>query len=102
VWDPGKRSLAELIKTGKKKGILITSFLGGNSNSTTGDFSLGIKGFFIENGAIVHPISEMNMAGNHLTLWNKLVELGNDPWPYASNRTPTLKLEAVQCSGSKG
>lgn len=101
VWQGGKHTLEEMIKD-TQKGILITSFLGGNSNSTTGDFSLGIKGFYIEKGKISQPVSEMNMAGNHLELWNHLVELGCDPWPYSSNRTPTLRFEDVQCSGGKG
>jgi len=100
IWTGGDSDGAALIKT-MKKGIYITGFLGGNSNSTTGDFSLGIRGFYVENGAIVHPVSEMNMAGNHLELWKNLVEVGNDPWPYASNRTPSLKFENVQCSGSR-
>ena len=101
VWQGGEHSLEDMIKD-TRKGILVTSFLGGNSNSTTGDFSLGIKGFYIEKGRIARPISEMNMAGNHLELWNHLVALGNDPWPYSSNRTPTLRFENVQCSGSEG
>ena len=79
--------------------ILVTSFLGGNSNATTGDFSLGIKGFYIKDGVIQHPISEMNVAGNHLKFWKKLVEVGNDPWTYSSNRTPTLRFADIQCSG---
>jgi PmbA protein len=101
VWQSGDRKKDEIVKA-TKKGILVTSFLGGNSNATTGDFSLGIKGFYIENGELKHPVSEMNIAGNHLTLWNDLKEVGADPWPYSSNRAPTLRFANVQCSGSKG
>ncbi len=100
VWTGGKRDAAEMIKR-MKKGIFITSFLGGNSNDTTGDFSLGIKGFFVQNGAPIHPISEMNLAGNHLTFWNALKEIGSDPWLYSSNRAPSLRFEKVQCSGGE-
>ena len=59
------------------------------------------RGFYVKKGAIVHPVSEMNIAGSHLELWNRLVEVGNDPWVYGSNRTPTLRFSDVQCSGSK-
>ena len=45
---------------------LVTGFLGGNSNGLTGDFSLGIQGFRVRNGAIAEPVAEMNMSGNHL------------------------------------
>lgn len=101
VWKGGKRD-SDAMVSGATRAILITGFLGGNSNSTTGDFSLGIKGFLIEKGEVIHPISEMNMAGNHLSLWKDLAEVGSDPWPYASNRAPTLRFSNVQCSGSKG
>ena len=99
VWTPGTRDASAMIKD-VKKGLLITSFLGGNSNSTTGDFSLGIKGHYIENGKLMYPISEMNMAGNHLEFWKSLQEVGNDPWIYSSNRSPTLRFTDVQCSGA--
>ncbi len=99
IWKPGNRSVKEMIK-GMTRGIYITSFLGGNSNSTTGDFSLGIKGHFVENGKIIHPVSEMNMAGNHLEFWINLAEVGNDPWSHSSNRAPSLMFKDVQCSGA--
>ena len=44
----------------------------------------------------------MNIAGNHLELWDHLVEVGNDPWRYGTNRVPTLRFSDVSCSGSKG
>ena len=99
IWQPGNQSVKEMIK-GMARGIYITSFLGGNSNSTTGDFSLGIKGHLVENGKIVHPVSEMNMAGNHLKFWGNLAEVGNDPWMHSSNRSPSLMFKDVQCSGA--
>jgi len=99
VWAAGKRDAATMV-AGLKKGIFVTSFLGGNSNSTTGDFSLGIKGFHVVKGEIAHPVSEVNIAGNHLSFWKDLSEVGRDPWPYGSNRTPTLRFDDVQCSGS--
>ena len=101
VWGAGKRD-ARAIVAGLDEGIFVTSFLGGNSNRTTGDFSMGIKGFYVKDGEIVHSISEMNIAGNHLKLWNQLAEVGDDPWLYGSNQVPTLYFRDVQCSGSKG
>jgi len=101
VWGAGKRD-AKTILAGLDEGIFVNSFLGGNSNRTTGDFSMGIKGFYIKDGKIVHPVSEMNIAGNHLELWDRLVEVGNDPWRYGTNRVPTLCFSDVSCSGSEG
>jgi PmbA protein len=98
VYEPGKRSLDELLAA-MGTGILVTSFLGGNSNSATGDFSVGIQGQWVEQGKLVHPVSEMNLSGNHLRFWKKLVELGSDPFHYSSNRIPSLRFDKVQFSG---
>lgn len=98
VWQLGQRPAAEMLK-GMDKGIYITSFLGGNANSTTGDFSYGISGFYVEKGAIVKPINEMNITGNALEVWNQLVEVGNDPYPYSSNLRPSLLFDQLNFSG---
>ena len=82
------------------RGILITDFLGGNSNSSTGDFSAGIQGFLFDGGAIQRPVSAMNLAGNHLEFWNKLLGIGDDPYPYSSVRTPTLAFDAAVIAGA--
>jgi PmbA protein len=95
---PGERSLAEMIKD-TARGILVQGFIGGNSNSTTGDFSLGISGELIENGRTVMPISEMNLAGNTGDLFSRLVEVGNDPYLQSSMRCPSLRFEGAQFSG---
>lgn len=81
------------------KGILITGFNGGNSNSTTGDFSYGVEGFLIENGKLTQPLSEMNITGNMLTLWSNLLEIGNDPRESSSWKIPSLAFEGVDFSG---
>ncbi len=99
VWKTGGRSAREMVE-GLEEGLFVTAFLGGNSNPTTGDFSLGITGHYVKNGKIVHPVSEMNIAGNHLEFWKTLVEAGNDPWRYSSNRVPSLRFDNVQCSGA--
>jgi PmbA protein len=98
IFEYGDKSLDELIKD-VKKGILVTSFIGGNSNSTTGDFSYGIIGNYIENGKLIRPVNEMNISGNQVDLWNQLVELGNDPYEYSSMRRPSLYFKDVQFSG---
>ena len=94
----GPKDLAGLISDAKN-GILVTSFLGGNSNATTGVFSLGIVGFRFANGEKKDPISEMNISGNHLQFWNKLVATGNDPYVYSSTRSPSLVFEGVSVAG---
>jgi PmbA protein len=94
----GERSADEILGE-VSKGILVTGFLGGNSNRTTGDFSFGIMGFYIENGQRAFPIAEVNLAGNHLEFWSSLREVGNDPYPYSSRYCPTMVFEGVQITG---
>jgi hypothetical protein len=72
---------------------------GGNSNPTTGDFSMGISGMLIENGKMTRPVFEMNISGNLKTLWSSLAEVGNDPYVFGSWRVPTLRFKDVQFSG---
>ncbi|MCK5127707.1 MAG: TldD/PmbA family protein [candidate division Zixibacteria bacterium] len=98
IANQGDRSLDEMVKS-MKKGILVTDFLGGNSNGTTGDFSYGIVGQLIEDGKVVHPVNEMNISGNLGEILNQLVELGNDPYINSSWRLPSLKFEGVDFSG---
>ena len=99
VWALGKRDAAAMIAR-LDRGIFVTDFTGGNSNGTTGDFSLGIKGFLVEKGKIKHPISEMNLAGNHLAFWKQLAEVGSDPWKSSDDLVPSLRFKKVQCSGT--
>lgn len=97
-WQLGDKDQAGLLAD-LGEGILVTGFLGGNSNSTTGDFSLGIEGFAVRGGTILEPLSEMNISGNQIALWKQLTAVGNDPYPYTALSTPTLVFEGVQVSG---
>ncbi len=81
------------------RGILITGFIGGNSNPTTGDASIGIIGTLFENGEPMQAVAEMNIADNHLKFWHKLVEVANDPFPYSAYRFPSMVFENVVVSG---
>lgn len=94
----GNKDLNGLIQS-VSKGVLVTGFNGGNCNSTTGDFSYGIEGFLIENGKLSHPISEMNITGNMVSLWQSLSETGNDPLSFSSWKIPSLLFDGVNFSG---
>jgi len=99
AWALGERSPAGLLAD-LGEGVLVTGFLGGNSNSTTGDFSLGVRGFQVRGGRLAEPIGEMNVSGNHLELWSRLAAVGDDPYRYSAMRTPTLVFEGVQLAGT--
>jgi PmbA protein len=96
--DPGTRSHEQILAL-IDRGIWVTGFNGGNCNGGTGDFSFGIEGFLIEKGNLVKPVNEMNITGNLLTLWNNVVEIGNDPRLNSSRRIPSLLFKDVDFSG---
>jgi len=99
IIPPGERTVKDIMKD-LGRGIFVTGFIGGNSNSTTGDASVGIIGHLFENGQPTQAIAEMNIADNHLKFWHKLVEVANDPWIYSSQRTPSLVFTDVVVSGA--
>lgn len=98
IIPPGTRSVDAIIKD-LGRCILITDFIGGNSNSTTGDFSVGIIGKLFDKGHFVQNVAEMNMADNHLNFWNKLIEIADDPWIYSQARFPSLAFDGVTVAG---
>jgi PmbA protein len=98
VFDYGKRSLQEMIKS-IDRGIFVTGFIGGNSNGTTGDFSFGVSGMLIEKGVLTHPVYEMNITGNAKEFWNRLVEMGNDVYENSSWRRSSMLFDDIYFAG---
>ena len=94
---PGKMGRNEIMKL-VGDGILVTGFNGGNSNPATGDFSFGVDGFLFKEGKIVHPVREMLITGNFITLWNDLLAAGDDSRPCKSKLIPTLAFRNVYFS----
>ena len=92
--EMGKTELMSMVGDG----ILVTGFNGGNSNSATGDFSFGVEGFLFKDGKVVHPVREMLITGNLLTLWNNLLASGNDARFCKSKLIPTLAFGNVDFS----
>ncbi len=45
-------------------GLLVTSMIGSSVNPTTGAYSRGAAGFWVENGAIAYPVNEVTIAGS--------------------------------------
>lgn len=98
LYNYGNKSLDDMLRM-IDKGIFVTDFIGGNFNSTTGDYSNGIAGFYVENGEIKFPVNEMNISGNAKDLWANLLEIGNDPYKYSSNQTPCFLFDKIDFSG---
>ncbi|MBQ9310221.1 MAG: TldD/PmbA family protein [Bacteroidales bacterium] len=80
-------------------GILVTDFCGGNCNIATGAFSYAIQGYRFKEGRIVHPVREMLITGDILSLWSRLIAAGSDARRCRAKLTPTLAFDAVDFSG---
>ena len=90
-------SLEDILKM-CSSGIYVTGFNGGNCNPATGDFSFGIEGFAFSKGKITHPVREMLITGNIISLWNSLIAAGTDIRSSARWQVPTLAFEDVSFS----
>lgn len=59
-------------------GLLVTELMGQGVSGLTGDYSRGASGFWVENGQIQYPVSEITIAGNLKDMWKNMVTIGND------------------------
>ncbi len=99
VVGAGTRTPAEILAD-VSKCIIVTGFLGGNSNGLTGDFSFGVQGLLVEHGKVVGHVGEMNVSGNIEEVLGHLVEPANDVWTWSGVRSPSLFFDSVEFSGT--
>ncbi len=93
----GERSRAELIAD-MGTGLIVTSLIGSTINPTTGDYSRGGSGFWVENGQIGQPVSEFTIAGN-LKQFLKTLVAANDSRPFRRFRVPSLLVDGLTIAG---
>jgi PmbA protein len=94
----GRRSRDELIRD-MGRGLVVTALLGAAINPTTGDYSRGAAGFWVEGGAISHPVNECTIAGNLRAMLAGLVP-ADDARPHLSLRVPSLLVEGLTVAGA--
>ncbi len=93
----GGRSRDALIRD-MGTGILVTGFLGASINPTTGDYSRGVSGFWVEGGEIRHAVSECTIAGNLRDMLVRLIP-ANDARTHLSYVVPSLLVEGLTLAG---
>ncbi|MBS9439646.1 metalloprotease PmbA [Photorhabdus noenieputensis] len=59
-------------------GLVVTELMGQGVSAVTGDYSRGAAGFWVENGEIQYPVSEITIAGNLKDMWANMVTIGDD------------------------
>ena len=81
------------------EGLLVTDMFGPSLNSNTGDYSVGVSGFKIENGVITTPVSEVTVAGNLLDIYKNL-RPANDLIIDGATSAPSLCLGELTIAGA--
>lgn len=95
----GDKSPAEIIKS-VKNGLYLDRVGGQGMNSTTGDFSMGANGQWIENGELTHAVQEITVAGNVLKVLSNVKAVGNDlSFKLGTTASPTLLIGEMTVGG---
>src|SRR3954467_10522897 len=95
--EAGEPSPAELISD-IKHGFYVTDLIGSGINGVTGDYSRGASGFWIDNGEIAYPVSEVTIAGHLLEIFKTLSPANDLEFRYGVN-APTLRIEGLTVGG---
>lgn len=93
----GLRSPADMMKD-MGTGFLVTEFIGSSINGVTGDYSRGASGFWIENGEVAFPVSEVTVAGNLKDMF-KALEPADDLQFRGSVNAPSCFLGEMTLAG---
>ena len=94
----GSASRADLIRD-MGTGLLVTSMIGSTINPTTGDYSRGASGFWVENGQVLYPVNECTIAGNLRDMLLRMIP-ANDAKAHLSTRVPSLLIEGMILAGA--
>ncbi|WED21529.1 metalloprotease PmbA [Vibrio sp. JC009] len=80
-------------------GFLVTELMGQGVNTVTGDYSRGAAGFWVENGEIKYPVSEVTIAGNLKDMFQNIVAVGSDTETRSQIQTGSVIIEAMKVAG---
>ena len=98
VIEHGDKDLPALMKQ-MGTGLLVTELIGFGVNNVTGDYSRGAAGYWVENGEIQYPVSEITVAGNLLDIFQSFVEVGSDLDKRGNTITGSILVEQMTVAG---
>ncbi|KYL35298.1 MULTISPECIES: metalloprotease PmbA [Pseudoalteromonas] len=93
------QDLTALLKT-MGTGLLVTELMGQGVNTVTGDYSRGAAGFWVENGEIQYPVSEITIAGNLKDMFKGIFAIGGDIERRGGIQTGSVLIEQMQVAGA--
>jgi PmbA protein len=98
ILSPGTDSNDAIVK-GTKRGLYVNRMMGFGFNAVTGDFSRGAEGFWIEDGQLAFPVSEVTISLNLDELWQRIDAVGSDLDLRSSTVAPTLRVGKMMVAG---
>jgi PmbA protein len=101
ILQPGTDSNEAIVKA-TKRGLYVTEMMGFGFNAVTGDFSRGASGFWIEDGQLAYPVSEVTISLNVDELWKRIDAVGSDLDLRTSTAAPTLRVGRMTIAGGGG
>jgi len=96
---PTSTKAADIVAS-TKRGLYVTEMMGFGFNALTGDFSRGASGFWIEDGKLTYPVSEVTISLNVDQLWQRIDAVGDDLDQRTATASPTLRVSAMTIAGS--
>ncbi|HEY0192848.1 MAG TPA: metallopeptidase TldD-related protein, partial [Kofleriaceae bacterium] len=82
------------------RGLYVTSLMGFGFNATTGDFSHGASGFWIENGELTFPVSEVTIAANFDEILKRIDAVADDLDLRTATAAPTFRVSHMMLAGT--
>ena len=81
------------------RGLVVTELMGQGVNQVTGDYSRGAAGFWVEDGAVAHPVHEITIAGSLPDMYRGIVAVGAEQDRRGSLQTGALLVDQMQVAG---
>ncbi len=95
--EPGEMSPEELIRA-VGTGFYVTELIGHGANMVTGEYSRGASGFWIENGELAYPVSEVTIASNLADMFLRITPASDIDRKFGV-AAPTLAIEGMTLAG---
>lgn len=99
ILQPTSTPAEEIVRS-TPRGLYVTEMMGFGFNAVTGDFSRGASGFWIEDGKLAYPVSEVTISLNIDELWQRIDAVGNDLDLRTSTASPTIRVSSMTIAGS--
>jgi PmbA protein len=99
IMQAGTMSRQELLRS-TQRGLYVTSLMGFGFSAVTGDFSRGAQGFWIEDGELAFPVSEITIAANFDDILKRIDAVADDLQLRSAIAAPTFRVSHMTLGGT--